>query len=202
MKTKPTDPMKQYVQTFAFAANPAQKFSGIVFEDSVDCIQAIADFYPHDFSINYTEPDRPLLKVPHEDGKATTYLEEGDIIAEYSEDMFIALGKPLLEAGILLLLESCEQEVDSPCECLVRASKTFRKRLDEILQEMKDHADKLMFDGDVEAIRNHRLSITHLEDVIMRQGMVLKALGTANPYPESKNPDSPVVEPTADGLKL
>ena len=40
-------------------------------------------------------------------------------------------------------------------------------------------------------------------------GMDLKAINeenpspeTANPYPQSYNPASPVIEPTADGLKL
>jgi len=40
-------------------------------------------------------------------------------------------------------------------------------------------------------------------------GMDLKAINeespsdeTANPYPQSYNPESPVIEPTADGLKL
>ena len=32
--------------------------------------------------------------------------------------------------------------------------------------------------------------------------MNLKQLGAINPYPESKNPESTRVEPTADGLKL
>lgn len=33
-------------------------------------------------------------------------------------------------------------------------------------------------------------------------GMMLKEMGTPNPYPESYNPENAVVEPTADGLKL
>ena len=33
-------------------------------------------------------------------------------------------------------------------------------------------------------------------------GMDLKRLGEENPYPESKNPESDVVHPTADGLKM
>lgn len=33
-------------------------------------------------------------------------------------------------------------------------------------------------------------------------GKVLKELGTANPYPESKNPDNEKIEPTADTFKL
>lgn len=53
-----------------------------------------------------------------------------------------------------------------------------------------------------EVIAQHTLSIRDLESCIMRQGMALKYIGTPNPYPESKNPSSTVVEPTADGLKM
>lgn len=51
-------------------------------------------------------------------------------------------------------------------------------------------------------VPQHILSTRDLESCIMRQGMALKYIGTPNPYPESKNPESSVVEPTADGLKL
>ena len=33
-------------------------------------------------------------------------------------------------------------------------------------------------------------------------GMDLKRLGIENPYPESKNPESLEIHPTADGLKM
>lgn len=33
-------------------------------------------------------------------------------------------------------------------------------------------------------------------------GMNLKRLGEFDPYPESRNPDSQRIEPTADGLKF
>lgn len=33
-------------------------------------------------------------------------------------------------------------------------------------------------------------------------GMDLKRIGTPDPYPESKDPSSLKVEPTADGLKM
>lgn len=53
-----------------------------------------------------------------------------------------------------------------------------------------------------EVIAQHILSTRDLESSIMRQGMALKYIGTPDPYPESRNPESPVVEPTADGLKM
>jgi len=106
----------------------------------------------------------------------------------------------------------------------VAIAKSFRQRLDALLQEMKDHKRVLidtrahegrpmsqqvsikphgeLFQDASEAIAQHTLSIRDLESAIMRQGMALKYIGNPDPYPQSKNPDSTVVEPTADGLKL
>lgn len=119
----------------------------------------------------------------------------------------------------------------------VEAAKSFRQRLDALLQEMKDHrtalqsrnsgvaqqlatasmmtpaeiaaaaqaraeyeAEQFLDHGEV--IANHILSMRAVEDAIMRQGMALKNIGTPDPYPHSKDPSSPIVEPTADGLKM
>lgn len=115
----------------------------------------------------------------------------------------------------------------------VEAAKSFRQRLDALLQEMKDHRTALQnrnnavarqlapeemteegyakaraeyeaehFIDQGEVIANHILSMRAVEDAIMRQGMALKNIGTPNPYPHSKDPSSPIVEPTADGLKM
>lgn len=93
----------------------------------------------------------------------------------------------------------------------IAASKQFRKDADELLQRMKDHKNRLVSEPwrpDAEAldksefIAQHILSIRALEDCIMRQGMALKYIGTPDPYPDSRNPNSPVIEPTADGLKM
>lgn len=102
----------------------------------------------------------------------------------------------------------------------IATAKQFRKDADELLQRMKTHRAELLkragegkgtvtiqphgelFDDISEAIAQHTLSIRDLESTIMRQGMALKYIGAPNPYPESKNPESPVVEPTADGLKM
>jgi hypothetical protein len=103
----------------------------------------------------------------------------------------------------------------------VQAAKSFRLRLDALLQEMKNHRVAITFSEKTEstefaieknevglflnhseAVAQHVLSIRDLEGAIMRQGMVLKNIGTPNPYPTSKDPSSPVVEPTADGLKM
>lgn len=90
----------------------------------------------------------------------------------------------------------------------IAAAKTFRKDADELLQRMKAHKHLFFgssvseFKDQAETIAQHILSIRDLESCIMRQGMALKYIGNPNPYPESYNPASPVVEQTADGLKL
>lgn len=90
----------------------------------------------------------------------------------------------------------------------IKQSKDWRQRLDIILQEMKEQQSMERPFGPAESGRHLALSITHLEDAIMRQGMRLKAINEAspgaasNPYPDSYNPESTKVAPTADGLKL
>jgi len=94
-------------------------------------------------------------------------------------------------------------------EDAIKTAKQFRKDADELLQRMKQHKQALteerinsIADDKGEVIAQHVISILALENCIMRQGMVLKNIGNPTPYPESYNPASPVVEPTADGLKL
>jgi hypothetical protein len=81
-------------------------------------------------------------------------------------------------------------------------AKTLRKDLDHLLQEMKRQQSTTWKLFPVPGGRHLALSITHLEDSIMRLGMVLKDIGTPTPYPNSYNPENTIVDPTADGLKL
>lgn len=74
----------------------------------------------------------------------------------------------------------------------VKNTKQLRKDIDEIIQRVKT----------LNSCREVNITITKLQEAIMWLGMNLKRLGEANPYPESKNPDSQRIEPTADGLKL
>lgn len=107
-------------------------------------------------------------------------------------------------------------------EQAIITAKQFRKDADALLQRMKEHKAKLisrshegktsgqveikphgeLFEDIGETIAQHILSTRDLESAIMRQGMVLKYIGNPNPYPDSKNPENTVVNPTADGLKL
>jgi len=75
----------------------------------------------------------------------------------------------------------------------VKEVKQWRKDLDVTLQQLKLSQP---------SSREKSLTITKLQEAIMWLGMELKRLGEANPYPESYNPASSKVEPTADGLKM
>lgn len=67
---------------------------------------------------------------------------------------------------------------------------------------------RVELDGIIQKLRAGRkspersISIRKIQEGIMWLGMDLKALNEENPYPESYNPDSKVIEPTADGLKM
>lgn len=93
-------------------------------------------------------------------------------------------------------------------EQAIIAAKQFRKDADELLQRMKEHKDNLRLmayndaENFAEVCAQHIISTRDLESCIMRQGMVLKYIGTPNPYPNSKDPSNTLVEPTADGLKM
>lgn len=72
-------------------------------------------------------------------------------------------------------------------------------------------ADKLLRkynDGALSALhslnpsRERSIAITKLQEATMWLGMDLKRIGTPDPYPESRNCKSAVIEPTADGLKM
>jgi hypothetical protein len=77
----------------------------------------------------------------------------------------------------------------------IKATKQDRVNLDAILQRLK-HPESLCM-SDEESNAAHYITIG-----IMWLGMELKRLGTPTPYPNSMDPSSPKVDPTADGLKL
>lgn len=74
----------------------------------------------------------------------------------------------------------------------VTNTKQLRKDIDEVLQRVKS----------LDQSRETSLAITKLQEATMWLGMNLKRLGETDPYPESRNPDSQLIEPTADGLKM
>jgi hypothetical protein len=98
----------------------------------------------------------------------------------------------------------------------VSQTKQYRKDLDEVLQRLKLDSDttrEVTCLCTVRGSRERSLAITKIQEAIMWLGMDLKAQSEealaaggesncANPYPESYNPDSQAIEPTADGLKM
>ena len=74
----------------------------------------------------------------------------------------------------------------------VKNTKQLRKDIDEIIQRVKT----------LDSCREVSIVITKLQEATMQLGMNLKRLGEQDPYPESRNPDSKRIEPTADGLKF
>jgi hypothetical protein len=91
----------------------------------------------------------------------------------------------------------------------ISQTKSFRQQLDGILQSLKNDSSPTAPHAWARASRERSIAITKIQEAIMWLGMDLKAINeespseeTANPYPQSYNPDSPVIEPTADGLKL
>jgi hypothetical protein len=92
-------------------------------------------------------------------------------------------------------------------------SKALRKQLDDVLQQLRAASDKNFTgyrapDCKIRSSRERSIAATKIQEAIMWLGMDLSAIneespGSAqNPYPESYNPASPVIEPTSDGLKL
>lgn len=75
------------------------------------------------------------------------------------------------------------------------ATKQLRKELDDVLQNL--HRERLL-----RTSRERSMALTKIQEAIMWLGMDLKDMGTPNPYPNSYDPTSTVVEPTADGLKF
>lgn len=81
-----------------------------------------------------------------------------------------------------------EQRIDKDVKC----NKTLRKELDNSLQCIRR----------CPVSRERSIAMTKLQESIMWLGMDLKRLNEPNPYPESYNPESKKIEPTADGLIL
>jgi hypothetical protein len=105
-------------------------------------------------------------------------------------------------------VEGSSQPVEVTKEAAISCAKSLRAALDENLQSLKRYKDicrdvaSAEFENKNEVLAQVTLAQRDLESCIMRLGMVLKNIGNPSPYPESYNPASSVVHPTADGLKL
>ena len=107
-----------------------------------------------------------------------------------------------------------QQLEDAPQENpAIAQTKQLRKELDAVLQNLRRDSEKGYTgirtpDHLVRGSRERSLAVTQIQEAIMWLGMDLKAINeeepgsNPNPYPHSYDPASPVIEPTADGLKL
>ena len=111
-------------------------------------------------------------------------IEVGDVIETDKGEKLRCVSKENGQPQFELIGPELESEI--------KFDKQLRKDLDALLQKLQE-ANKS---------RERSIAITKLQEAIMWLGMDLKRLGTPNPYPESKNPESPVVHPAADGLKM
>ena len=78
----------------------------------------------------------------------------------------------------------------------IKSDKALRKELDESLQKLKVIMDEECHSSE------RAIACQKIQEAIMWLGMDLKRIGTPDPYPESKDPSSLKIEPTADGLKM
>jgi len=91
--------------------------------------------------------------------------------------------------------------------CVVE-TKQFRKDLDAVLTRLREASEPGPQTTPSYSSRERSLAITKIQEAIMWLGMDLKHMkeigipGLENPYPQSYNPESAAIEPTADGLKL
>ena len=106
---------------------------------------------------------------------------------------------------------------DAPQPNAISDTKQFRKDLDGVLSHIRQ-ASSPQFNPDAPdgkccppGYRNspeRSTAIMKVQEAIMWLGMDLKAINeeepgsSPNPYPQSYNPESQAIEPTADGLKL
>ncbi len=86
-------------------------------------------------------------------------------------------------------------DTETQKDTAIAQTKQLRKELDAVLQNIK-------LSCETRSSGERLIAITKTQEAIMWLGMDLKDIGSPNPYPESYNPNSSVIAPTADGLKL
>ena len=174
----------------------------IQFADDADTISNIHGFLKADTTcVSYENTEAPVLKIETLEGVMTAQV--GDYIIKGVKGEFYPC-KPDIFGTTYQKGDSHSEPLDA-----IGDTKQFRKDLDNVLQRLKTSSHPTNPHEHARASRERSLSVTKLQEAIMWLGMDLKAINdespsdaTANPYPQSYNPESPVIEPTADGLKL
>jgi hypothetical protein len=146
-------------------------------------------------------------------------LDENNSFAKWSPsvDLKITVANPALFGAIAqgdefyvdftrAVVVTDEGQAEAPTD--VSQTKQFRKDLDAVLQRLKRDSHHTAPHAGARASRERALAVTKIQEAIMWLGMDLKAINeelpgaSPNPYPHSYDPASPVIEQTADGLKL
>jgi len=77
--------------------------------------------------------------------------------------------------------------------------RALRVKIDSLRLTIDDRCNLIAKSSGIGAVARYmKLAITNIEAGCIWLGQVLKGLDTPNPYPESKNSKSAVIEPTAD----
>lgn len=91
--------------------------------------------------------------------------------------------------------------INEPHTTRVQAVKSLRQQLDVTLGHMQLLNESPGYMAKQRPSRELSLAITKVEEGIMWLGKELGSMREPHPYPESRNPNSEKIEPTADGLK-
>lgn len=128
-------------------------------------------------------------------------------IREAWEDAAVSVARRIAKEMEAIALENPPiPEIDGDKASLTQCTKALRVSLDRIIQVSKAMKQSCIHEEEVDDAGEFKaccqLSIRKQQEAVMWFGMGLKALGATNPYPHSYDPKSPVVDPTAQGMKL
>lgn len=118
--------------------------------------------------------------------------EKQDMVLPVINDTKLDIDYNLVQIGNKSLSDYIIEHINMDKFLEVSKTEQLCKDIDEVLQRVKD----------LEFRYETANAITKLQEGVMWLGMYLKYLGKIDSYPESRNPDSQRIEPTADGLKL
>ena len=107
-------------------------------------------------------------------------------------NLFVLVERANMENIELVVDDKMHKIFDAQTNNQVIISKQIRMDVDDILRRVHN----------MQSCREVSIVITKLQEAIMWMGMNLKRLNEPDPYPESKNPESMRIEPTADGLRM
>lgn len=138
-----------------------------------------------------------------------TFEPSGDASSEYCNGQVNIPQMPGTSMTVCCTVNAkhCEKVFDISGDPIAD-DKLLRKKLDEALQLLRRTEHTGTPEHAPRRSRERSLAVTKIQEAIMWLGMDLKAINEANPgaaenpYPHSYDPKSPIIDKTADGLKL